>query len=37
MVNLLQIFLNNCNQNIEAGFAEGYWSDHWDYNMDLSR
>lgn len=27
--------LNNCDQNIEAGFAEGYWSDHWDYNMDL--
>jgi hypothetical protein len=22
-------------QNIEAGFGEGYWSDHWDYNMDL--
>ncbi|HAR91713.1 MAG TPA: cellobiose phosphorylase, partial [Eubacterium sp.] len=27
--------LNNCDQNIEAGFGEGYWSDHWDYNMDL--
>lgn len=27
--------LNDCNQNIEAGFGEGYWSDHWDYNMDL--
>lgn len=27
--------LNNCEQNIEAGFGEGYWSDHWDYNMDL--
>lgn len=27
--------LNNCDQNIEAGFNEGYWSDHWDYNMDL--
>lgn len=27
--------LNDCDQNIEAGFAEGYWSDHWDYNMDL--
>lgn len=22
-------------QNIEAGFGEGYWSDHWDYNLDL--
>lgn len=27
--------LNDCDQNIEAGFGEGYWSDHWDYNMDL--
>lgn len=27
--------LNDCDQNIEAGFNEGYWSDHWDYNMDL--
>ncbi len=22
-------------QQIEAGFGEGYWSDHWDYNLDL--
>ncbi|WFR58443.1 cellobiose phosphorylase [Anaerocolumna sp. AGMB13025] len=22
-------------QNTEAGFGEGYWSDHWDYNLDL--
>ncbi|MCL6459846.1 MAG: cellobiose phosphorylase, partial [Gorillibacterium sp.] len=22
-------------QNIEASFNEGYWSDHWTYNMDL--
>lgn len=27
--------LNECDQNIEAGFGEGYWSDHWDYSMDL--
>ncbi len=27
--------LEDCDQNIEAGFGEGYWSDHWDYNMDL--
>lgn len=27
--------LDHCDQNIEAGFGEGYWSDHWDYNMDL--
>ncbi|BCJ96085.1 hypothetical protein acsn021_36540 [Anaerocolumna cellulosilytica] len=24
-----------CNQNIEAGFGEGYWSDHWNYTLDL--
>ncbi len=22
-------------ERIEANFAEGYWSDHWDYNLDL--
>jgi hypothetical protein len=31
----LEKILEDCEQNIEAGFAEGYWSDHWDYNMDL--
>jgi hypothetical protein len=24
-----------CNQNIEAVFKEGFWSDHFTYNMDL--
>ena len=24
-----------CGQRLEAGFGEGYWSDHWDYNLDL--
>ena len=32
---LLEKLLGFCNQNIEAGFGEGYWSDHWDYNLDL--
>jgi hypothetical protein len=32
---LLEKLLECCEQNIEAGFGEGYWSDHWDYNMDL--
>jgi hypothetical protein len=32
---LLERLLAASNQNIEAGFGEGYWSDHWDYNMDL--
>ena len=31
----LEKLLSFCEQNIEAGFGEGYWSDHWDYNMDL--
>ncbi|MCM1057878.1 MAG: cellobiose phosphorylase [Firmicutes bacterium] len=22
-------------EQIEAGFGEGYWSDHWDYDLDL--
>jgi len=22
-------------QNFEAGYGEGYWSDHWNYNLDL--
>ena len=24
-----------CTQRFEAGFGEGYWSDHWDYDLDL--
>lgn len=32
---LIENLLEYCDQNIEAGFGEGYWSDHWDYNMDL--
>ncbi len=31
----LERLLSYCEQNIEAGFGEGYWSDHWDYNLDL--
>ncbi len=31
----LRRLLQLCDQNIEAGFGEGYWSDHWNYNMDL--
>lgn len=32
---LLKDFLALSKQNIEANFAEGYWIDHWTYNMDL--
>ena len=31
----LQELSTLCEQNIEAGFGEGYWSDHFDYNYDL--
>ncbi|MBR1931043.1 MAG: cellobiose phosphorylase [Lachnospiraceae bacterium] len=31
----LQELSELCEQNIEAGFGEGYWSDHFDYNFDL--
>lgn len=27
--------LSLADQHIEASFGEGYWSDHWTYNMDL--
>ena len=27
--------LNNCHQEISASFSEGYWIDHWTYNVDL--
>lgn len=27
--------LTLCEQHIEAVFSEGYWSDHFDYNLDL--
>ena len=31
----LQRALEASEQNYEAEFGEGYWSDHWTYNMDL--
>lgn len=27
--------LGQCHQEIKANFAEGYWVDHWTYNVDL--
>lgn len=32
---LTRQILDGCNQQVEAGFGEGYWSDHFGYNMDL--
>lgn len=32
---LLNVILSNSEQNYEAEFGEGYWVDHWTYNMDL--
>jgi hypothetical protein len=34
-VDFLSKILENSTQNLEAEFGEGYWSDHWTYNMDL--
>lgn len=32
---LVEQLLMMADQRQEAGFGEGYWSDHWDYNLDL--
>ncbi|WNS41804.1 cellobiose phosphorylase [Paenibacillus sp. MMS20-IR301] len=32
---LLSGVLARSQQNVEAAFGEGYWSDHWTYNLDL--
>ena len=32
---LVERIIALCSENIEAGSSEGYWSDHWDYLMDL--
>ena len=31
----LSVVLSLSQQNIEATFGEGFWSDHWTYNLDL--
>lgn len=32
---LVNALIGLAKEQIEAGFGEGYWSDHWDYNLDL--
>ncbi len=32
---LFEEILKACHQEEEANFAEGYWVDHWTYNVDL--
>ncbi len=32
---LVAKLLDLCDEHIEAGALEGYWSDHWDYILDL--
>ena len=32
---LMEKLLTLCDEHTEAGALEGYWSDHWDYIMDL--
>lgn len=34
-MDILNQLLGMAEQNIEANFGEGYWIDHWTYNMDL--
>ncbi|MCR4777626.1 MAG: cellobiose phosphorylase [Lachnospiraceae bacterium] len=32
---LISGLLKISHEQLEASFGEGYWSDHWDYNLDL--
>ncbi len=32
---LAKLLLKSATNTIEASFGEGYWSDHWSYNIDL--
>ena len=32
---LFTAILKNCHQEMSASFSEGYWIDHWTYNVDL--
>jgi len=32
---LLNLLMPMCVKNTVADFAEGYWTDHWHYNIDL--
>jgi hypothetical protein len=32
---VFSLILSSSTQTIEANFAEGYWVDHWTYNVDL--
>ena len=34
-INFLQQVLAEAEQHFEAEFGEGYWTDHWTYNLDL--
>ena len=31
----LGVVLNNSEENLNSNFSEGYWIDHWTYNLDL--
>ena len=33
--NVFSSILEECHQEISASFSEGYWIDHWTYNVDL--
>ncbi len=31
----LTVVMNNSTEKLNANFGEGYWTDHWTYNLDL--
>lgn len=35
MEDLVEVIIHNCHQEMDAVFGEGYWVDHWTYNLDL--
>ena len=34
-LDFLDQVLSQAEQHLEAAFFEGYWIDHWEYNLDL--
>lgn len=34
-LDLFEMIIENSTQSVEAMFSEGYWIDHWTYNVDL--
>ncbi len=32
---LFERIIDSCDEDVNASFGEGYWTDHWTYNLDL--